>query len=176
MKTKEQVVPTADSGPHVVPLPFETFYRSEYRSVVGLVFAVTHSRNACEDIAQEAFLRAHRDWAEVAHYAAPGAWVRTVAINLARSRFRRLSAETRALTRLVGMGTPALVEMEPASETFWRAVAGLPRRQREVVALHYVDDMAVADIARLLGIAESSVKNSLAQARSRLAKVLEVES
>ncbi len=168
-------MPAADPGPHVVPLPFEAFYRAEYRKVVGLVFAVTHSRNACEDIAQDAFLRAHRDWADVSRYEAPGSWVRTVALNLARSRFRRLAAETRALGRLIGLTPTSMPEIEPRSDSFWTAVAALPRRQREVVALHYLDDMAVADIARLFGIAESSVKNSLAQARARLARTLEVE-
>lgn len=175
MHTWEYAVRNPEDRIHVVPLRFESFYRSEYHSVVGLVYAVTHSRTACEDIAQEAFLRAHRKWSDVSGYEAPGAWVRTVALNLARSRLRRLAAETRALGRLIGLTPVAMPEVEPTSDPFWAAVADLPRRQREVVALHYVDDMAVADIARLLGIAESSVKNSLAQARARLARTLEVE-
>jgi RNA polymerase sigma-70 factor (ECF subfamily) len=175
MRIQERLVPPADDGPHLVPISFEAFYRSEYRKVAGLVYAVTHSRTACEDIAQEAFLRAHRDWATVSRYESPRAWVRTVALNLARSGFRKMAAEARAMGRLVGLSKPALPELEPASESFWKSVAALPRRQREVVALHYLEDRPVAEVAAMLGIAESSVKNSLAQARARLARSLEVE-
>jgi DNA-directed RNA polymerase specialized sigma24 family protein len=39
-----------------------------------------------------------------------------------------------------------------------RAVRGLPRRQREVVTLHYLVDLTRADVATVLGISESSVK------------------
>ena len=50
----------------------------------------------------------------------------------------------------------------------------LPRRQREVVALYYLEDRSVADVAEILGVAESTVKNSLAQGRRTLARTLEV--
>jgi DNA-directed RNA polymerase specialized sigma24 family protein len=42
------------------------------------------------------------------------------------------------------------------------------------VALHYLEDMSTADIATLLEISQSTVKNSLAQARVSLAKTLEM--
>jgi RNA polymerase sigma-70 factor (ECF subfamily) len=158
-----------------VPLPFDRFYRDHYPAVVGLIFTLTGSRPGCEDIAQEAFLRAHRDWARIEKLEQPGAWVRVVALNLARSGLRRLGAETRAMARFGSRTNFVFPELEPPSERFWRAVRSLPHRQREVVALHYLEDMAVADVARLLSVAESTVKNSLAQARATLAQRLEVE-
>ena len=45
---------------------FESFYRSEYRSVVGLACALSGSRIAAEDITQDAFLAAHKEWGRVA--------------------------------------------------------------------------------------------------------------
>jgi RNA polymerase sigma-70 factor (ECF subfamily) len=161
--------------PYVIPMAFETFYREHYPAVVGLVYTMTGSRSGAEDIAQEAFLRAHRSWGQVATTERPGGWVRVVALNLARSRLRRLGAETRALARFAGMSTTGFPELEPPNERFWTVVRSLPRRQREVVALHYLEDMAIADIATLLGVAESTVKNSLAHARTNLAARLEVE-
>ena len=91
-------------GQHPVRIPrhFETFYRSEYSGVVGLGYALCGSRPAAEDAAQEAFLRAHRDWANVGSYDRPDAWVRKVASNLVYSRFRKVKAESRALLRLSG--------------------------------------------------------------------------
>jgi RNA polymerase sigma-70 factor (ECF subfamily) len=64
--------------------------------------------------------------------------------------------------------------MSPHNERFWAVVRSLPIRQREVVALHYLEDMSVAGVADMLGVAESTVKNSLAQARRTLADTLEV--
>lgn len=173
MHTRSDVNRT-DSEPQPIVLAFEPFYREHYPAVVGLVYTLSGSRHGAEDIAQEAFLRAHRNWDEVARYDRPGGWVRVVAMNLGRSRIRRLGAETRALARFAGMTVSAFQELEPHNEKFWAAVRSLPRRQREVVALHYLEDMSTADIAALLEISQSTVKNSLAQARVSLAKTLEM--
>lgn len=162
------------AGPQPFTQDFDQFYRSHYRPVVGLVYTLTGSRHGAEDIAQEAFLRAHRSWAEVSRFESPGGWVRVVAMNLARSGLRRLGAEARALSRFAGMSHTTFPELEPHNERFWETVRSLPTRQREVVALHYLEDLAVVDIARILDISESTVKNSLAQARASLAKTLEV--
>jgi DNA-directed RNA polymerase specialized sigma24 family protein len=50
---------------------------------VELVYALSGSRMGAEDIAQEAFLRAYRDWDRVGSYEHQAAWVRRVAANLA---------------------------------------------------------------------------------------------
>ena len=153
---------------------FDAFYRENYRPVVALVYTLTGARHAAEDIAQEAFLRSHKSWSQVGAFDRPDGWVRVVAMNLARSQLRRLVAETRALSRFVGVTQNAFPELEPYNERFWKAVRSLPRRQREVVALHYLEDRSVTDVAEMLGVAESTVKNSLAQGRKNLAQNLEV--
>ena len=81
------------------PGGFEHFYLREYRGVVELAYALSGNRAGAEDIAQEAFLRAHRDWQRVGRYQHPGAWVRRVAANLATSAVRRRLIEARALAR-----------------------------------------------------------------------------
>jgi RNA polymerase sigma factor (sigma-70 family) len=122
--------------------------------VVELAYALSGNRAGAEDIAQEAFLRAHRDWQRVGRYQHPGAWVRRVAANLATSALRRRLIEARALARVWAREEPALAELPVSGADFWRAVRSLPRRQDQAVALHYLEDLPVADIARVLGCAE----------------------
>jgi RNA polymerase sigma-70 factor, ECF subfamily len=85
------------------PGGFEHFYLREYRGVVELAYALSGNRAGAEDIAQEAFLRAHRDWPRVGHYQHPGAWVRRVAANLATSTVRRRLIEARWVVFSAGL-------------------------------------------------------------------------
>ena len=57
--------------------------------MIGLAYALSGSRSAAEDIAQEAFLAAHNAWDRVSHYEKPEAWVRRVVANKSVSMFRR---------------------------------------------------------------------------------------
>lgn len=150
-------------------LDFEDFYRTGYRHVYRLVWALAGEHSA-DELTQEAFLVAHRRWDEVSHLDDPLAWVKRVARNLAASRFRRATAEARALLRL---GRPTHLELsEPALE-LWEAVRALPRRQREVVVLCYVEGYSRAETATELGVGVETVKTHLERARATLATRLE---
>ena len=150
---------------------FESFYRSEYRSVVGLAYALSGSRIAAEDITQDAFLAAHKEWGRVATYDRPDAWVRRVVSNLAVSLIRTKAREAAALIRLKPRDG-FLPQMPEEDAHFWKAVRSLPRRQAQVIALHYLEDRPIADIALVLGCAENTVKVHLHKGRQRLARKL----
>jgi RNA polymerase sigma-70 factor (ECF subfamily) len=150
---------------------FERFYSREYRSVVGLAYALSGSRSASEDLAQEAFIAAHRNWDKIGAYDKPEAWVRRVVSNLAVSRFRRRATELKALTRLAGLGSNVAVlpELPAEAESFWACVRQLPKRQAQTIALHYLEDLPVADIAEILDCTPSTVKVHLHKGRRTLA-------
>ena len=154
---------------------FEEFYAAEYPAVVGLAYALSGSRWIAEDLAQEGFLAAHRDWARIAAYEQPGSWVRRVVANLSVSAFRRRLAEARALGRLALGQESTLPELSAEDVEFWRAVRALPRRQAQVVALHYLEDRRVAEIADTLGIAPGTVKKHLHDGRRELARRLQLD-
>ena len=153
----------------IVPLPFSAFYRREQPRLVALTAAIAGTDRA-EDLAQEALLRAHREWARISCYDKPGAWVRRVAINLATSSLRRRRSELRALARFAAR--PRLDAAPPEVDGFWALVRQLPPRQAAAVALHYLDDCTVADIALALGCAEGTAKAHLHHARLTLAERL----
>lgn len=153
-----------------IPEPLVRFFRDEYPAVVSLVYGLSGSRAAAEDVAQEAFLRAHRDWVRVEAMDSPQGWVRRVAINLATSRWRRLRAEASALAR--PSPDVSLVPPDDHLSAFWQEVRRLPTRQAQAVALHYLEDMPVDEIAAVLGVAEGTVKALLSQGRERLRREL----
>jgi RNA polymerase sigma-70 factor (ECF subfamily) len=159
-------------GPSVT---FEEFYKREFLSVVGLAYALSGSRSGAEDIAQEAFLVAHRDWDRVGSYDRPEVWVRRVVTNLSISVFRRRVVEAKTLARMALGYTPALPELSADDAEFWRTVRSLPRRQAQVIALHYLEDRPVVEIAQILGTAEGTVKKHLYDGRQALARRLELE-
>jgi RNA polymerase sigma-70 factor, ECF subfamily len=152
----------------------DELYRSEYRSVVGLAYALSGSRGAAEELAQEAFLEAHRAWDRISGYDDPAAWVRRVVANRAVSQVRRRVVEARALARFAGRRSlPAELVGEDAE--FWQHVRRLPARQAQAVALHYLEDRSVAEIAEVLGISPDTVKVHLHRGRHALAASLRCE-
>ena len=162
----ERVGDGDDRGPPV-PAPFErftgdytTFFRAELRSLVALAAAIAGADRA-EEIAQEALLRAHREWDRIARYDKPGAWVRRVTINLATSSRRRRLSERRALQRVAARRQ--LDAPPPEVDGFWALVRRLPDRQAAAVALFYLDDLSIAEIADALGCAEGTAKAHLHQ-------------
>lgn len=152
---------------------FDSFYQHEVRGVLAVTMALTKHRWEAEEATQEAFLRAFREWDTVGRMASPEGWVRVVALNLARGRWRRIKAEARALLRL---GSPLHdTPSDPETERFWDAVRDLPPRQAQVVALTYVEDLDSTEVGRVLGISPATVRVHLARARETLAGKLGVE-
>lgn len=157
--------------------PFEAFYRREVAVLTALATALTGNRDLGADLAHEALLRAYRAWPVVGGYERPGAWVRRVTLNLVADSRRRARREERAVARLAGRADSRAgrSDGEVTDEQFWRAVRALPERQRATVALYYVDDLPVADIAAVLEVTAGTVKAALHAARASLAAALGAE-
>jgi RNA polymerase sigma-70 factor (ECF subfamily) len=150
---------------------FESFYRRELPSLVSLGRALSRTPSLGDDLAQEAMLAAYRRWDEIGGYDNPAAWVRRVCANMSLSHLRRLGAESRALLRLGAIRQPTS-SLPASSEAVWAAVRRLPRRQAQSIALCYVCDLSIADIAATLGCSEGAVKVHLSRARKTLAQKL----
>ncbi len=150
---------------------FDAFYRRELPAMVALAGAITGSNIVAEDLAQEALVRAYKQWDKIGHYDKPGAWLRRVTINLALSNRKRLGAELRAKLRL--SEAPSTLATDTRFDDVWEAVAKLPGKQRAAVALHYLEDRSVADIAIMLDCSESTAKVHLHRGRTQLASLLE---
>ena len=151
-------------------------YSAEYSRLVGLARLLVDRRDEAEEVVQEAFART---WANLAKVrgADPLPYVRRTVVNLSRGRLRR--RRTAAAHRAERGGDAESAEIGAVRDASARAVIGeieqLPRRQRECVVLRYYADLTVPDIARVLGLAEGSVKSHLHRALGALAIELEAE-
>lgn len=148
---------------------FPDFYRREWRDVVGLGFVLTGDVGVAEDLAQEGFAAAARQWNRVSGMDKPGAWVRRVVANRSVSRFRRLSAERRALTRLGNPRVEPGLDLDGEIAEVWAAVRALPKRQAQAIALVYFDGMSVAEAAVVIGCSHETARTHLKRGRKALA-------
>ena len=149
----------------------ERIFRSEYARLVQVVSIVLHDGDAATDVVQDAFVQAGRHWPRISGYDDPTQWLRRVAVNRALSVRRGRRRQDAALHRLAS--PVAATDREPSLD-FDAALARLPRGQRAVVALFYVADLPVHEIASVLEIAPGTVKSQLHDARRALAPQLEV--
>jgi RNA polymerase sigma-70 factor (ECF subfamily) len=143
------------------------FLATEYPRIVGAVALVAGSRAAAEDAVAEALARAWEHTDRGRAIDSLPAWVTRVALNLSKSRLRRLRVETqhRGTPETAPPPTGDRVDVE-------RALVALPRREREVTVLRYYLDLDVAGIATTLGVSEGTVKTLLHRSRLHLAATL----
>lgn len=175
MKSIGVLVTEPETGTHPLPLRehFPVFYRREYPKMVAIAAAVSGNRAIAEDIAQEAMIRAHRQWDSISAYERPGAWVRRVTINLSLSAVKRAAADLRRVLRLAER--TSLPEPDVADDRIWKAVANLPGNQRAAVALHYLEDRSIEEIAHILETTEATARVHLHRGRQALASALDNE-
>lgn len=164
----DRPVPGAAPSTEADEAEFAEFYQTGYRRLAAQVYAYVGSASEAEDVVQEAYLRAWRNWPEVSRYDEPVAWVRRVAWNLATSRLRRLAVAARALRRQrIPDVAPALT---PDRVALVAALRALPHRQRQALVLHYIADLTVAEVAAELNAPRGTVLSWLGRGRFRLAE------
>ena len=130
---------------------------------------------------QDVFLKAH----EAARFGRPptdwGAWLTRVAVNACHDRrraggwmrFRLWSSPVDAVplaTEMLGPGDAAI--SADTRRRIWEAFRALPRRQREVFALRYIEERSTPDVAAALGLSPGSVKRHLYRAVRHLRRAL----
>lgn len=147
----------------------EQIYRAQYAALVRLAWSLTGSRRAAEDVVQDVFARAQRDWCRLVEHENVDAWLRRSVINACHSRWRRLRTEAAYLAR---RRVEVPVELAPAVSEVWSAVRQLSSRQREVIALVYVDDLSLTRAAEVLGCGVDTVRTHHRRALERLARLL----
>lgn len=135
-------------------------HRARVEAVVGRLVG-----DESEDLVQEALLRAYLGMTQLRDSARFGAWLCGIAVNLAKMQLRRRALEAR---RLAELAPEEPVDDRSLLQLVREAVEVLPNGQREVVLMHYVDDLSCDEIASLLGTSAGAVRVRLHRAREQL--------
>lgn len=151
--------------------PLSEFVRNGYGGLLAWIAGRAPPGLDVEGAVQEALLRA---WMQPpTEIRSLDAWVRTVALNCLRTELRRRETELRALGRLGVVEDAPATDERIVEQLGWDGLLDqLPNGQREVVALHYLHDRSVDDVAAGLGVAPGTVKTHLHRARAKLGALL----
>jgi RNA polymerase sigma-70 factor, ECF subfamily len=146
------------------------FLTGAYPRIVAAVALVEGSRSTAEDAVAEALARAWERSERGDRIDSLPAWVTRVALNLSKSRLRRVRAEARARDRAEARWHPD--EPQDSRLDVELALTKLSRRQRQATVLRYYLGYDVIEIARTLGVSEGTIKTTLHRARHAMAAAL----
>lgn len=143
--------------------------KREYPRLVGALTLWCGERAIAEELAQEAFARAHLHWQRVKTFDQPAAWIRRIALNLATSSLRRHKAERRAYERMAAQAGFAGSWPDVDEAVMVRSAVGrLPALQRSVIILRFYLDVPVHEVAETLQRSPTAITSLTNRAVSAL--------
>jgi RNA polymerase sigma-70 factor (sigma-E family) len=142
---------------------FDSFVRARGGHFLRVAVLLTGSPTEGEDLLQASLVRLYRAWPRLdAQDSAPDAYLRTILVNTRRSWWRTKWRRESPVAAVPDRPDPA-GDADPADgyalgALVRSALARLPRQQRAVLVLRYIEDLPEASVAGLLGISAGTVK------------------
>ncbi len=146
--------------------PFQQFLDSHREDVYRFAVALAGPEEA-EDIFQETFLSALRAYPGLNGDSDLRAWVLTIAHHKSMDAHRSKRRRPRPMDEVPDR---ALEPDPPPGPALWRAVRGLPRGQRDAVALRFVADLPYEEIGRVLRCSEAAARQRVREGVRKLRK------
>jgi len=158
-------------------------YRAQAPGLTRLAMARLHDRAAAEDVVQEAFCGLYRRWTYLAETASAPAYLRASVLNGCRSVQRgrargQAPLEEQAPRDRSAPLTPSAESAVLAREerrAVWAGLRTLPPRQREAVTLRYLGGLSVPDVARIMSVADGTVKSAISRGLGSLGGYLQAQ-
>jgi RNA polymerase sigma-70 factor (ECF subfamily) len=159
---------------------FEELVMTYQHRVFGVALRMLGNRAEAEEVAQEAFVRAHRALGDFRGDAKLSTWLYAITSRLCLNRLasgeRRLTSHgEEALLRLSDAGPrpDAALERRELETALGRAIAELPEDRRIVVVLRDIEGLSYEEIAKVLELELGTVRSRLHRARADLKEKLE---
>ena len=149
--------------------------RAHEKMVYGIAYRTLGDPEEARDAAQEVFLKVLESLPYFRGESKLSTWIYRIALNECSARIKRsrMRAEV-ALPEVPDSGPSALeaMEEEERNRLLRSAVAGLPKKYRRVVVLHYFEGLSYEEVAEVLLLPVGTVKARLFRARKMLRKKL----
>ena len=152
-------------------MTFEEFLATRLAVLTRYSAALAGDPDTGADVLQDVLLKAQPRWSRIAAREAPEAYVRRMIINELTSTRRRITARLRRERAQPPVPVDDCSERLAEREALVRLIQALPTRQRIVIVLRYLEDMADSDIATLLGCSLVTVRSQASRALATLRRV-----
>jgi RNA polymerase sigma factor (sigma-70 family) len=152
---------------------FAVLVKRYERSVRAVALDVLGDYHYAADVSQEAFVRAYEQIAGLRKPKAFGPWLMTITRRCALDSLRRRPKEMRLETSSIRMIEGPNGQLDEDKQRLLAAVRKLPRSEKQVIMLRYLDDNSVKEVADIVGRSIGTVTKQLSRAHKRLRKILE---
>jgi RNA polymerase sigma factor (sigma-70 family) len=152
------------------PASFEDFFAECYEPLLRALYLVTGDSHEAEELAQEACFRVYERWEQLQGTDNPAGYAYRAALNLRRSRLRRLATAARRTFRREEPDPFQGVELR---DSLRRALASVPLTQREALVLLDWVGLSDRDAAEILRISPEAVRMRASRARQTLREQIE---
>src|SRR6478735_5195755 len=143
---------------------FDEFVAARSQALVRSAYLLMQDEGLAEDLVQTALAKAWFAWRRIDD---PEAYVRRVMVTTSTSWWRRRWVGETPSAEPLPRTTPS--DMTQADgQDLWEAIGHLPRRQRAVVVLRYIEDCTEVETAELMGCSVGTVKSQCSKALAKL--------
>ncbi|MBK5959193.1 RNA polymerase subunit sigma [Rhodoplanes elegans] len=155
----------------------QVFYTRHHVRVFRFVLRILGDRTQAEDVISEVFIDAWRQAGQFEGRSAVSTWLLAIARHKAYAVLRRRPTESIDDERAAeieddGETPDVALEKQNRAAILRRCLDSLPSTHREIIDLVYYHERSVADVAKVFGIPENTVKTRLFYARKKLAGML----
>lgn len=154
------------------PYAFEELFYRHQRQLYRLARITSHNAEDAADALQDAMLSAHAKAAMFRYDSAVSSWLYRIVFNACLDRLRRAKSHPTAALDDDNHPTGDPMPQVDTAIVIERALMRLPIEQRAAVVAVDMHGYSIAETARLLGVAEGTVKSRCHRARARLAEAL----
>jgi RNA polymerase sigma-70 factor (sigma-E family) len=145
---------------------FDEFVVARSQALVRSAYLLTHDERLAEDLVQTALTKAWFAWRRIED---PEAYVRRIMVTTSASWWRRRWVrETPTEDLSMELERAGAEPSHVGDQDLWDAIGHLPRRQRAVIVLRYLEDRTEVDTADLMGCSVGTVKSQCAKALAKL--------
>ena len=144
---------------------FDAFVEGRSPALLRSAYLLVQDEGLAEDLLQTALIKAWFAWGRIQD---PEAYVRRIMVTTSASWWRR-RWHRETPTEVHGEPPAGSGDHEPAdAQDLWVAIGHLPRRQRAVVVLRYLEDRSEVETASLMGCSVGTVKSQCSKALANL--------